>query len=187
MKRILLLILVSFTSYGANFKYVLENEKSKMSINGTSFLHNWETKVGNLSGEGSFQFKKDKLIGIKDFYLKVETLSIKSGTESLDEKTYEALRGNNYPVIRATIKNIEKFGEQVNGTIDIFVGGVTQTEPFFVKITSENSKSLMIVGEKKLSMKSFQIEPPSVMFFKAGDEVTVSFSLYLKIKEGQEK
>lgn len=182
MKKILLLVLLSFSAHGATFKYFLENQKSKMSINGTSFLHNWETKVGNLSGEGNFLLSKDKLVGIKDFYLKVETLSIKSGTESLDEKTYEALKENNYPIIRATIKNIEKVNEQVSGTVDIFVGGVTKAEPFTVKITSENSQSLMITGEKKLSMKSFQIDPPSVMFFKAGDEVNVSFSLYLSKK-----
>lgn len=179
MSKILILLLIPLSLYGAPFKYFVDTEKSKMSINGTSFLHNWETKVGKLSGEGTFEVKNGKVIDIKDFYLKVETRSIKSGTESLDEKTYEALRDNNYPFIRATIKNV-KVHSVVEGTVDIFVGGVTHPEPFSVTLSGPESKSLVIIGEKKLSMKSFQIDPPSVMFFKAGDEVTVSFSLFLK-------
>jgi len=189
MKNILLLLLLSFSVHAATSKYILDNEKSKMLINGTSFLHNWETKVEKIFGEGTFVLNKEKLTGIKDFYLKVETQSIKSGTESLDVKTHEALRGSTYPIIRATIKNIDKIDDssKVEGTVEIFVGGVTQTGPFTVSVTSQVGNSLVIAGEKILSMKSFQIDPPSVMFFKAGDEVTVSFSLFLAIREDQEK
>jgi hypothetical protein len=89
--------------------------------------------------------------------------------------------------IRATIKKIERINDRVEGLVDIFVGGVTITEPFSVSLSIPKQNSLIIAGEKKLNMKSFKIDPPTVWFFKAGDEVTVSFSLFLKIKEGRGK
>ena len=182
-----ILFLIALSVQGATLKYTLDNENSKMVINGTSFLHNWETIVGKLQGEGIFLFKNKKVVKILDFYLKVEAESIKSGTESIDEKTHLALRGPNYPIIRATIKKIERINDRVEGLVDIFVGGVTITEPFSVSLSTPKQNSLIIAGEKKLNMKSFKIDPPTVWFFKAGDEVTVSFSLFLKIKEDQGK
>ena len=189
MRIFILFTLFSLSLEGATFNYNVENEKSKMKINGTSFLHNWETKVEKLSGEGTFEIKKDKVLDIKTFYLKVDPLSIKSGNEGIDEKTHNALRAQTYPVIRVSIINakITDSGSKIEGRVDFFVGGITQSGTFLVDLTSPDRNSIIISGEKKLSMKSFQIDPPSVMFFKAGDEVTVSFSLFLKIKEGQVK
>jgi YceI-like domain len=189
MPIFILFILFSFSLQSATFNYSVDNEKSKMKIAGTSFLHDWETKVEKLSGEGFFEIKKDNVSDIKSFYLKVDPVSIKSGNDGIDEKTHNALKAQTYPVIRATIKNIKKLesGAKVEGIVDIFVGGVTQSVPFLADLKKAGDHSLVIEGEKKLSMKSFQIDPPSVWFFKAGDEVDVSFSLFLKVKVGQGK
>lgn len=181
MRIFILFTLFSLNLQAGTYNYYIDNERSEMKINGTSFLHNWETKVEKLSGEGVFEIRKDKVLDIKNFYLKVDPLSIKSGNEGIDEKTHNALRAQTYPIIRATIKSIQKIGSDstIEGTVDIFVGGVTQSVAFSADLKRTGNNSLVIKGEKKLSMKSFQIDPPSVWFFKAGDEVVVSFSLFL--------
>lgn len=174
--------LISQSSYLMAQSFKVKNYK--MTIQGESSLHDWESVAEKLECKGSYKIENNTLIDIKEAVVKITVESIKSPKGRLmDNKTYDAFNYEKYPLIVFTL-NSEKINS-ANLTADL-KGTLTMagsSRPIDIQISYKilGNGDLQIIGSKKLKMTDFKMEPPTAMMgtVKVGDEVTVNFDIVL--------
>lgn len=177
MKKLnLLLVLTLVATMAFSQTYDSRLSESKMTISGTSTLHDWESVVENFSATVSM---KEGDVMSATFEGKVK--SIKSGTGSMDDNTYEAMSADKYPTISFKSKEITTEGNNmvVQGTLTI--AGKSQTIKMILTKEQWSEKSLKVSGSHTMKMSEYGINPPRAMFgtIRTGDEVTIKFDLTL--------
>jgi polyisoprenoid-binding protein YceI len=185
MKKIILLIVLLPMFFIVSAQEKIENLKiklpSKVIIKGTSTLHDWESIVEKTDAKLTTNSLNNE--SIETLNVTVEVLSIKSGKKLMDRLTYEALKAEEHPKIIFIFKEGKVIGEN-NGFIDIAligdltIAGVTKVVEVKTKI-NKSGKPVVLRGEHKLKMTSFDIEPPKALLgtIKTGDEITIEFNL----------
>jgi hypothetical protein len=156
----------------------------KVTISGTSTMHDWESDVEKVDCKGSFTIVNNKLDDIRDVVVKIPVTSIKSPKgKMMDNKTYEAFNYEKYPFIVFTL-NSKKVNEN-NGTIDLkgtlSMAGVAKGIEVTASYKLLQKGDLHITGSKKLTMSDFKMEPPTAMMgaIKVADDVVVNFDITL--------
>jgi polyisoprenoid-binding protein YceI len=166
-------------------QFNLLNGESKLTVLGTSSLHDWHVNAENQSGK--IVFKNLETGEIEKCNVEIIAESLKSGKSSMDKNTYKALKTDSYKTIsfqlvdvKATIsKGNGKFTVQTQG--DLTIAGVKKRVSLDFTTTVADNK-ITLVGEKKFKMTDFKIDPPKAMFgtITTGDEVTIKFSTIFK-------
>ena len=166
-------------------QFNLLNGESKLTVLGTSSLHDWHVTAENQSGK--IVFKNLETGEIEKCNVEIVAESLKSGKSSMDKNTYKALKTDSYKTISfqlvdviATIsKGNGKFTVQTQG--DLTIAGVKKRVSLDFTTTVADNK-ITLVGEKKFKMTDFKIDPPKAMFgtITTGDEVTIKFSTIFK-------
>ena len=166
-------------------QFNLLNGESKLTVLGTSSLHDWHVTAENQSGK--IVFKNLETGEIEKCNVEIIAESLKSGKSSMDKNTYKALKTDSYKTIsfqlvdvKATIsKGNGKFTVQTQG--DLTIAGVKKRVSLDFTTTVADNK-ITLVGEKKFKMTDFKIDPPKAMFgtITTGDEVTIKFSTIFK-------
>lgn len=154
----------------------------KITVQGTSTLHEWESVVEKVETKGSYSIINNALSDIKDVVVRIPVVSIKSTKgRMMDSKTYEAFNYEKHPDIVFTLQTRKISAE--SSTVDMkgFLTMAGVTKPIDLKATykiSENGE-LKFHSSKKLIMTDFKMEPPTAMMgtIKVGDEITVTFEL----------
>jgi len=194
MKRTYLfavVLLINTFNILAQQVYKVVPQNSRMKIEGTSSLHDWDMTVENFNcdmaviiGNPSITIEKVNFTGIAS--------TISSHNSIMDSKTRNALKTDKYPEIRFRMTSPLKIISQGNSfkglaTGELYIAGKTRTVslPFSGKRTSE--ATISITGEKKIDMTEYGIDPPTAMFgtLKTGKEVTVSFEISMKNLSGE--
>ena len=186
MKAIRLFIIAVFLFSIANHtqaqSFQLKNHK--MTIKGTSSLHDWESAVESIECKGTYRLTDNVLTEVKDVSLKVKVAGIKSSKgKTMDNKTYEAFQYEKNPYISFSLRTakIDEVNSVINVNGDLTMAGVTRaiTIKLNYQILPENQ--LRVIGSKKLIMTDFNMVPPTAMMgtIKVGDEVEVIFDLTL--------
>lgn len=172
MKNQLLLLLVFCVSLSgvAQTNYLLGKE-SKLTIDGTSTIHDWTVTANTISGTLKAEGTVPKEI---DFQVAVADIKSERGS-TMDKKTHNALKMENHPEIVFTLKEVQS-GSSVVGTLSM-AGKKKEIEISTIIITSDND--LKISGEYPITLQDWDIEPPTAMFGQVivGDDVTVKFDL----------
>jgi len=187
--RILMLIIsvTSLTSFGKY--YELSKEGTEILISGTSNLHDWTMNVVESSCEAEFDTQGLQLKSINKVIFSCKPTDIKSNSNLMDRKTYEALKAEKFPVVKFSlssgteVKSLDrKFSGNLKGTL--LVAGVTKEVeiPFTGNVNDDNS--IRVEGSVDLKMSDFKISPPTALLgtLKTGDKISVSFSLKLLSK-----
>jgi polyisoprenoid-binding protein YceI len=147
------------------------DDKSVMTISGSSTVHDW-TVTANLM-EGTLELKANT---ISKMGLTVPVESIKSERgPTMDNKMYAALKKDEYPSVSFQFQEI-KGTTILTGKLDI--AGTEKSVQIIAEI-NPTSDAVTIKGQKKLVLQDFGMEPPTAMFGQivVGDEVTVQFDL----------
>jgi hypothetical protein len=158
----------------------------KMTVKGTSSLHEWESDVEKMECKGTYALVNNLLADVKDVVIKIPVTSIKSTHgKTMDNKTYDAFNYEEYPFIIFTL-NTKKINE-ANSTLDLkghlAMAGSTKAINISVHYKILPNGELQIIGSQKLIMTVYGMEPPTAMMgaIKVGNEVTVTFDLTLAI------
>jgi len=190
--------------FGAEtLRYVAKPGGAKVTIEGTSTVHDWITE-GKIIG-GSFEvepsFRTDlTLKSVQSLHGKapppnvevfIPVTSLKStvlaGREKMDEVMREAMRATENPRITykltsMTLKDpVPESGSpaKFNTKGQLQVAGVTNTIEMEVTMERLEGDRLKFSGTKALKMTDFKIAPPAprlaMGFIKTGDEVTIRF------------
>lgn len=173
-----------------------------VTIDGTSSVHDW-TVEGKIIG-GYFKvepaFDTDKslksvpsLTGKEknpEAVINIPIRSLKSGKDAMDRIMQEAMKMEDNPMIKFTLKEMVLKGEvpaagtpvKFNTKGELAVSG--ETKAIEMEVTMErklDAKQVIFKGEQKVKMTEFGITPPSPKIpglgsvITTGDDVTIKF------------
>ncbi|HNM09501.1 MAG TPA: YceI family protein [Chitinophagales bacterium] len=182
-------ILVAGIRLQAQNQYTLGSDH-KITINGSSNVHDWEETAQTATGDASVIWNTDGSFVIKSFNLKVSVKSIKSDKGSvMDNKTYDALKADEHPYITfkmLSVKSMTKSGNgwavKVNG--DLTIAGFTKNIDISGMVYVKENGKLYIDVSRALKMTDFKIDPPTALMgtMQVADDITIRFKLNYNMK-----
>lgn len=156
-------------------------QSSTMTISGTTNVHNFQSKVTQISGDLVINGKK-----VQSLKVEVPVKSIKSNEKLMDKKTYEAFDAEKHPTItfqlidavvqKATAEDID-----VVLTGNLTIAGVSKKISINTTGKALKAGTLQFTGSVGLKMTDFKMKPPTAMLgmMKVGDAITLKFSVVL--------
>lgn len=184
-KFLTLVIILStgFYSLIAQGNYSIDNSGSKIIVEGTSNLHDWELVAQNLSSELDLIEGEKTVSDIRNVSFTMKAENLQSDNSIMNKKTQNALKTNKYNTIQfspTNIVNIKSSGNNFTGIArgELKIAG--KQRPVEVNFKGRKTgKSITIMGEKELKMSDYGIDPPTAMLgtLKTGDLVSVRFVL----------
>ena len=151
---------------------------SKMVIEGTSTLHDWTSTITQVQGQARINFDNNKIEGLGSLNMIIPVESIQSDHSLMNSKTYEALKKDQFPVIKFDLQKIEKLDAgKVDAAGQLTIAGVTQDVNLEVSYKQLPGNKVMFSGEKSIKMSDFRITPPTAFMgsIKTGDTIMVKF------------
>ena len=186
----LLMIIISGYCFAQAVRYSV-TDSTKMTVSGTSTLHDWTSKVTEIKGfiEVDEKFgkggkvKKGEEVTLVSIQVPVKSIISPRGA-TMDKKTYDALKSEQHPEIIFILKNspvssVEGAEFTIHAKGDLTIAGVTKKVEFPVSAKQLSEERLSFKGAYKLNMKDYDMTPPSAMFGQivTGEEVVISFEL----------
>lgn len=179
---LLLFIQLAFVSV-AQVKYHAKDDL-RIVVSGTSTLHDWDMKTSSGESDATVMLNAGgQLTGLTELNFSVPAKSLKSEHKSMDKNAYKALKTAEYTLISYKLTNATV---QPGGVIKcqgkLSIAGTTMDADLIATGQVNADKSISVKGSKKISMKAFNMVPPTFMMgtVKTGDDVTVQFDLTLK-------
>ncbi len=154
----------------------------KMSIEGTSTLHDWESEVTKLEANGSLDLSGSQLTGINSLKVAIPVKGIVSPKgRIMDNKTYDALKADKYPNITFRLDKATVNGSKVQATGKLTIAGKTQTVTLNAASKIDGAGNITFQGSKEIKLSDYDMEPPTALMgtVKTGEEVTVKYELTL--------
>ncbi|MGQ7871085.1 YceI family protein [Sunxiuqinia sp. sy24] len=171
------LFLVANHSATAQIQYKLDSKNSSMLVKGTSTIHDWEMAVENLQGAFTLQEDQD-LDQLTTGHVLLDVESIKSERSLMNKKTYEALKEDDFPQIKAKVSQVTPNGNSGSVLLELTIAGKTQEVTDDFEFSAANG-TITVQGVLDLRMSDFGVEPPVAMMgtIKTGDEIKVEYKL----------
>ncbi len=192
MKKLLFIYLLGLSFIWAQAQNNLVVVNHDLTISGTSTLKDWTMKAEQLSIEGQAIQEAGELTGFKDVVVTVEVAGIKSDHEAMDQNTFEALKGSEFPQIKFAFSDDVTVFKQTSDLFmaicrgDITLAGESRAISFQAQGRWKGSKKMVLKGSHKFNMTDFGVDPPTFLLGanKTGDEVTIDLELTLAIESG---
>ena len=177
MRTYLMIAALMFSTAIFSQSYKVVKGESKVVVQGTSTVHDWESNMEHFSL--SF-IVADKTMNNVSF--KGSVKSIKSGKKSMDSNTYEAMKAYQHSHITFTGSGFKISDGKITGTGKLTIAGVTKSIPIDLNLESWSAGSYNITGKVTFKMSTFGIDPPTAVFgtIKTGDDVTIAFNFVVK-------
>src|SRR4030042_3303319 len=160
--------------------YILNPENSKMTIMGTSSLHDWQMDVKEIDCSTTLITDGKSIRGIHDTQFSCSVTSIVSEYKLMDKKTYEALKAEEFSNIFFKMisgKIISMTGNEFSGTATGYLSVAGQTKEINVPFSGNilNNGQVKMDGKVDLKMSEFKVDPPTALMgtLKTGDEISI--------------
>jgi polyisoprenoid-binding protein YceI len=181
---LVLLLLLTGTFLQAQTK-LKKAEGSKVTIYGTSTLHDWDMSSTAMRSEGEFKLNGKglpEMLYHLSFALEVKTLS--SGNSRLDNNAHTALKADQHPQLQFRSKESEVLsGNGDNHLVrvkgDLSIAGVTKPRTVEARCIKGSNGQLVCTGDLTLKMSEFDVKAPTFAFgaMKTGDEITIEYKM----------
>ncbi len=156
----------------------IDPKSFSMSILGTTNVHDFETKVTQVSGEIVLNDNKQ----VQSMYINIPVKSIKSKEKLMDTKTYEAFNADKNPNISFKLVDVSslKFnGDDISVVVsgNLTMAGVTRRVSLASTGKLLKSGVYEFKGSVGLKMTDFRMSPPTAMMgmMKVGDAITLKY------------
>jgi len=189
MNKFYLLVLFMGTvlAVNAQTRYFLDNNSSRLIVEGTSSIHDWEMEANDLKSAIVLRFNDNKLSDIEKAEFSSPAEKVLSDNSIMNNKTHKALKAGKYPEIIFNLKSVNRFnvsGSSISGQVTgaLKIAGVTKTIQINFSGKINHGHSLSLQGSVPLKMCDFDIEPPTAMLgaLKTGDDVNINFKFLYK-------
>lgn len=173
----ILMCLLFIQGVSAQEKYQL-NSSSKIVIEGTSNLHDWETEATKINGNATLTVEQGKVKSIENVNVKIPVKSIESGKGTMDGKTYDALKADDNPEISFGLDQVEMTApNKVTIKGDLNIAGVSRPVELQADYKVDGS-SIAFQGKLPILMSDFKVKPPTALFgtLKTGDQVMIKYN-----------
>jgi len=171
----ILFVLCGFCLGTAQDTYKLSSD-SKLTIDGTSTVHDWTVTANSMQGN----LKADGALP-KEIDFQVDVADIKSERgATMDKKMHDALKKEEHPKVLFVLKEVKE-QNIISGTLTI----AGNSKDVAIESTiSSSGNTIKISGEKEIALAAFDIEPPTAMFGQVivGDDIVVKFDLVFEKK-----
>jgi hypothetical protein len=181
---ILILFLLLVTCLGnAQVKYSAKDDLNLL-VSGTSTLHDWDMKEAKGECIATFTLNAaGQITGLTALSFTAPAEGLKSEHTGMDKNAYKALKTSKNPNIsfKLTSATVAPDGT-IKCTGKLTIAGVT-LDTDLVAIAKVNAdKSITVSGKKNISMKDFQMEPPTFMMgtIKTGNDIVFKFDIALR-------
>lgn len=166
---------------------------SKVTIDGTSNIHDWTVEGSVISG--LMEVDKDALLkgaaGVVPCKatVKIPVRSLKSGKDTMDTVMQEHMSMDKYPMIDYSLTELKVIKAGANGIEceskgNLIVSGATNAITMPVTIAKAGDDGLKVDGKIDLKMTAFNIKPPqpalAMGMIKTGDDVKIGISWLVK-------
>jgi polyisoprenoid-binding protein YceI len=172
-----LLLLTAFVVFGQK-AYTLKSHK--VSVDGTSSLHDWTSDVTKIDWSGKITVDGTSVKAISEVSVKIDVESIKSEKGGMmDDKTYEAFKSKQYPTITFTLTSATVTGPTLKANGNLTMAGVTKPIVMVVATKVLADGSVHLSGSQVINMKDYKMTPPKAVMgtIKVGEKVTLLFEL----------
>ncbi|MDB5203304.1 MAG: hypothetical protein JWQ27_2713 [Ferruginibacter sp.] len=167
---------------------ILSDKNTTIRVSGKSNVHDWSLASATMESRGQFNFDlHDKLNALNGFTFNVATKSLKSGKSMLDNRTYKAMKAEEFPRIyyklaTAVISPGQKNTYLLKSTGDLTIAGVVQRISMDLTVVINADNTLTCAGTKNIKLTDYKISPPSYMLgaMKVYNDIVISFSLQYK-------
>jgi polyisoprenoid-binding protein YceI len=181
---LLLFMSGALISHALETTYPLSKEY-KVTIHGTSNLHDWDENVELVSGYAIVNWYKDGSFGLNAMNIKMEVRSIKSENSTMNKNTYKALKADTYPQITFVLSappgviTPNASGIMMTARGNLTIAGVTKPVDMRIKVSSAEGGKLTFEGSYKIKMTDFGVKPPTAILgtLKTGNEITINFKV----------
>ncbi len=165
-------------------EYALNSANSKLTIKGTSSLHDWTMEAHDPACTSFFETENSVLKKVNQVAFSCRVEKILSGESSImDSKAKEALKVKSFPVITfkfASLNDIKSlagnhFEGKITGTLSMAGKAKSVTIPFSGNMVGNK---VLIKGNVPIKMSDFGITPPTAMLgaLKTGDNLVLDYS-----------
>ena len=153
---------------------------SKLWVEGTSTVHDWECQVEQFAGTVNAEVADASLAGLSTTTLTVPVQGIDCDNGTMNGKVRDALGSSpiRYALTSATVGAPEADGWfSIRTTGQLTIAGATQAVQMNVKGKALDGGRFRLTGQHALKMTDFGVDPPTAMLgtLKTGDQVTVHF------------
>jgi polyisoprenoid-binding protein YceI len=192
---LLLLVSIIHTSYSQS-EYRIAGQNSKMTVKGTSSLHDWQCRVEQVTGQAKAEVEGGKLTKLSSLTLSATSNSIRSIKENgdyyekaMDKNIYKALATDKHPNIVFTLSKVNSMKASGTSTL-IDASGVlsiagTRKEAIITVKATPGATGIVFEGSVPIKMTDFNVDPPTALFgtIKTGNDVVVDFKMtFLAVK-----
>ncbi len=186
-KAVCLAVLAIFTitiTY-AQTSFTLIPDSSKVTVYGTSSMHDWETSSTKTNGEAMIEMADDSLLSISGLKIQFPTDSFDSGKRVMDKKTRGALKDKKHPEIYFELTEInEIYDDSLMATGTFFAAGTEVERRVTVYYTIHEDGSMRFWGRSPFKMTDFGVDPPTALLgsLKTGDEIEIGYNVLFNAK-----
>lgn len=180
-----LLLLLSQVSHAQS---TYTSNTVNLTVSGTSTLHDWDMKSVKADCTATFtRDNADHITGLTTLSFSTPANALKSEHTSMDNNAYKALKSDKNPAITYTMTSaVVTPGDAGAVTIKcagkLTIAGTTRDEEIIAVVKPNADNTLAVSGSRTISMKEFNMQPPTFMLgaVKTGNDVTLKFNLILR-------
>ena len=169
-------------------RWVPNPAKSVVTFDATHQMGDFSGRAEAVTGE--FQADTADLRASITGVARVRVAVLRTGNDNRDRDMRKVLDVDRFPEIRFTIGGVEPSFNSVTSSADtlitvkggLAVRGVERPVTFLARVRLRDDR-IWVRGESRIRLTDFGINPPSRLFFRVGDDVTIGFDLTLEPSE----
>jgi len=185
LKRVILSFCTSLVSItGFSQEYLLTENQSSITVEGTSSLQDWVVEVQEYNGNLILDKDVNQILGLK---IKIVSKSLKGTKKAMNQKIYDALKTDSFEEIifindsSQIVEKVNKNETKLNLSGNLFLAGVKKPIQLLVNL-KQRSNNIIISGTIDINMVDYAIKPPKALFgtIKVNEIVNISFNTVYK-------
>ncbi|TDW96712.1 YceI family protein [Dinghuibacter silviterrae] len=160
---------------------------TELVISGTSTLHDWTMKSIQSSCFATLNVDPaGQVSALNTLSFSTPATALKSDHSGMDNNAYKALKTDQNPTITYTLSSVSVAGGKGGSTVTckgkLTIAGSTRDEDVVAFCKTNPDNTITVTGTKKISMRDFQIDPPTFAFgtVRTGNDIVLTFHLTLK-------